>query len=108
MSAIGVAVCAMYPIVLSGIAGIGMSNTENGTPRTIPIMIGFFNILINAFFIPAAPLCLSFPPNVSAMTDMTLYIGTAATIMSGAIPELPHIFSTNATPSTAALPLAAP
>ena len=32
--------------------------------------------------------------------------GTAATIKSGVIPGSPHIFSTKATPSTAALPLA--
>ena len=85
-----------------------MSNTENGTPSNIPMMIGFFNILTNAFLIPAVPLCLSFPPNVRAITDIILYIGTADTIMRGAMPELPQIFSTNATPRTAALPLAPP
>ena len=85
-----------------------MSNTENGIPRTIPIIIGFFRIFTNAFFIPSVPCISSLPPKVSAITEITLYIGTAATIIRGAMPELPQIFSTNATPSTAALPLAAP
>ena len=40
-SAIGVAVCAILVTAFNGIAGIFIPNIENGSPRNIPIMIGF-------------------------------------------------------------------
>ena len=115
IKAIGVAVCARLSIVLLIIAGYFILSIDDIKPRTIPIIIGFFNILTNAFFIllpfpalTASLLSAGCALNVSTTTANILNNGTAATIISGAIPVSEYIFCTNAIPRIAALLLHEP
>ena len=115
ISAIGVAVCAIFDIALSIIAGKSILRSDATSPVRIPIIIGFVIILYKAFLM-LSPLTISADSspfsgaalNVRATTDIILKSGTAAAIIRGAIPVSEYIFWINAIPRIAALLLQEP
>ena len=108
ISAMGVAVAATLFIAFNGIVGILSPVHATIIPRKIPIIIGFFSTLIKDFLIASLPFLLSLASTVRIITEYILYSGTADTIISGPIPELPYILSINAIPRIAALPRTLP
>ena len=103
-SAIGVAVTATFEITFKGISGIVILKNENGIPAKIPNIIGLVITFLIVVFTKFPSFFLFLDPNVNIITEYMLYSGIADTIISGAIPELPYIFSTNAIPRIAPLP----
>ena len=56
-------------IILSGMVGISMRSKENGSPSTMPIIIGFLSTLMHALRIAPVPCCPPLAENVKIMTE---------------------------------------